>query len=82
MDDAIRDAFNKIGIAGQDIFTEKSPGYVVSESDPPDCPDAATLLDSGRATENRRLATGSKKEEKWRPRKGAAEVKQVELARR
>ncbi len=43
MDEAIRKAFQQLGIAGQDIFTEKIPGYVVSALDTPDCPEAATL---------------------------------------
>jgi hypothetical protein len=43
MDLAIRDAFAKIGIAKDDIFTEKIPGHMESESDPPSCPDAAAL---------------------------------------
>lgn len=43
MDHAVRDAFKKIGIAGQDIFTEKIPGYLVPELDAPECPYADTL---------------------------------------
>jgi hypothetical protein len=43
MDAAIRDAFTKLGIEDHDIFTEKIPEYFASESDPPNCPEAAAL---------------------------------------
>lgn len=43
MDAAIREAFTKIGTADHDIFTEKIPQYFASESNPPNCPDAAAL---------------------------------------
>jgi hypothetical protein len=43
MDTAIRDAFAKIGIAKDDIFTEKIPGHVESESEPTGCPEGAAL---------------------------------------
>jgi hypothetical protein len=43
MDAAIRDAFTKLGTADHDIFTEKIPEYFPSESNPPNCPDAAGL---------------------------------------
>lgn len=43
MDAAVRDALSKIGIADQDIFTEKIPEYFPSESNPPNCPESAAL---------------------------------------
>jgi hypothetical protein len=43
MEAAVRDAFSKIGTADGDIFTEKIPEYFPSGSNPPDCPESATL---------------------------------------
>ncbi len=43
MDSAIRDAFAKIGISANNIFTEKIPANFPTEPNPPACPDAAAL---------------------------------------
>ncbi len=43
MDAAIRNALSKIGIADQDIFTEKIPASFPSPSAPQPCPDASAI---------------------------------------
>ena len=43
MDAAIRNALIKIGIADQNIFTEKIPGNFPPVSDPPNCPNASAV---------------------------------------
>lgn len=45
MDAAVRQAFIKIGVADEHIFTEEIPGYIGSIPDDPDryCPEAANL---------------------------------------
>ncbi len=43
MDDAIRAAFKNLGIAAQDIFTEKIPGQVPEPDPKPACAEATTV---------------------------------------